>query len=182
MKISCIFADVLYSFYVKNRKTEWDIAYKNLTNLEFLESFFEEHEKDLINGYYKGRVQDVTEAISLTRKMAHNFFHKVIKYCKQGDNLDTLFKNLNRYESALAMLTLSKIQNVENKCDWLRIYGIRVDNGIYTVTGGTIKLTLEMKDRPHTKNELKKLGDYKDCLNDSCIFDKTDLYNFVENI
>ena len=40
---------------------------------------------------------------------------------------------------------------------WLRLYAIKLDKGIYLITGGAIKLTHLMSEREHTLNELKKM-------------------------
>ncbi len=39
---------------------------------------------------------------------------------------------------------------------WLRIYALRIDT-TYIITGGAIKLTGKMEDRPHTQRQLDNL-------------------------
>ena len=43
-----------------------------------------------------------------------------------------------------------------NYQSWLRIYAIRIGN-VYVITGGAIKLTHLMEERPHTQKEIEKL-------------------------
>ena len=40
---------------------------------------------------------------------------------------------------------------------WLRIYAIKLSEGVYLITGGAIKLTLRMEEREHTRRELVKM-------------------------
>lgn len=54
---------------------------------------------------------------------------------------------------------------------WLRIYAIKLDKGIYLITGGAIKLTHLMSEREHTLNELKKMEMVRNYLLDSGIVD-----------
>lgn len=150
MNLEEISSETLYTFVSDAGINEWKEAYDKLTSIEFLESFFAENERDLLDGYYKNSVSNVTDAVLFTISYARTFFDNVLTCCEKKQNLDTLFKNLDNKSSFPAILLLSKMKN-EGKCDWLRMYGIRVDSGLYTMTGGTIKLTHLMEDRPHTK-------------------------------
>lgn len=183
MKIYCIFVEAnLYSFCVDKKITEWQKSYNELTDIVFLENFFHQHENDLMNGFYKGKVSNVTDAIMLTKRMARQFYGSVIDCCKRGDNLDQIFKSLHNKESFFNALLQTKAKNQDRKCDWLRMYGLKVDSGIYAITGGAIKLTEFMEERPHTEEELRKLGKYKSFLQEESIFDKDSLLDYIENI
>jgi hypothetical protein len=176
-----IYKKTLYTFVSDKNRNEWEKAYSELTSIEFLENFFEENKKDLFEGYYKGSVNNVSDAVLLTRKLARSFFNSILDYCEKKNSLDSLFKNLENesgYDNSL--LLLSKIKN-EGKCQWLRIYGIKIDNNLYTITGGAIKLTLLMKDRNHTNNELKKLNKYKNFLSSINVISDESLCDFIEN-
>ena len=43
------------------------------------------------------------------------------------------------------------------KPSWLRIYAIRINTNVFMVSGGAIKLTQSMNERPHLIQELEKL-------------------------
>lgn len=62
---------------------------------------------------------------------------------------------------------------------WLRIYAIRIQSGVYIVTGGAIKLTATMKERAHTIKELERMNRVRDFLVEIGISDLDDfeLYN-----
>lgn len=180
MNIEEISTGTLYTFISDSGTNEWKEAYNKLTDIEFLENFFAENEGDLLNGYYRNRVTNVTDAVLMTISLAREFFDNVLLCCEEKRNLDTLFQNLENKSPFPALLILSKMKN-KDKCNWLRIYGIRIDSGLYTITGGTIKLTHLMEERPHTQREFKKLNGYKNFLCREHVFDCDSLYELVEN-
>ena len=51
-----------------------------------------------------------------------------------------------------------------------------------SITGGTIKLTREMRDREHTRQELDKLGNYKIILNGYSVYDEESLKEYINTI
>jgi hypothetical protein len=57
----------------------------------------------------------------------------------------------------------------------LRIYAVRIAENTYVVTGGAIKLTDRMEERPHTKEQLVRLAKVKDWLRDEGILYPDDL-------
>ena len=57
----------------------------------------------------------------------------------------------------------------------LRIYAVRIAENTYVVTGGAIKLTDRMEERPHTKEQLVRLTKVKDWLRDEGILYPDDL-------
>ena len=75
----------------------------------------------------------------------------------RGAELQQVFRPLDNFEYAIATHRKSKARI---KRGWLRLYAIRLAGNCYVVTGGAIKLTLEMK-RDHLKDELKKLEQVK---------------------
>lgn len=49
------------------------------------------------------------------------------------------------------------MRNTPRHASWLRIYAIKLDPGIYVITGGAIKLTRTMQEREHTLVELARM-------------------------
>ena len=68
----------------------------------------------------------------------------------QKAGLETIFKPLHNSQSSVYTLGLSKA-----KATWLRIYALRIEKDVFLITGGAIKLTLQMEVREHTYKELK---------------------------
>ena len=57
---------------------------------------------------------------------------------------------------------------------------IRLEPGVYVVTGGAIKLTRTMQERPHTRQELDKLNRCRRYLADNGVFDKDSFTSLME--
>ncbi len=124
--------------------------------------FFEEHKADL--GYYDVSIE---QAVIETRKEAQRLSDSLLEaYEENPIQLESLFRNL--INSEVYTISLSK-QKTRRR--WLRLYAIRIAKNIYLVTGGAIKLTLEMKDRDHTNQELLKLEKCKTFLEQNDVFD-----------
>ena len=89
-------------------------------------------------------------------------------------NLDEFFKPLNNREYSI--LELSKRKGRKN---FLRIYAIRIEANCYVITGGAIKFTQFMNDRPHTMNEWNKITKCSDYLKSKGIFDVDSFFEFL---
>lgn len=92
-------------------------------------------------------------------------------------NLQQVFRPLNNQEKDLTVLQSSKglIKNKIIRNPKLRIYAVRIAENTYVVTGGAIKLTDRMEERPHTKEQLVRLAKVKDWLRDEGILYPEDL-------
>ena len=179
MGVNCIFENVLFS-YIHMNACQWEQANEDLTNPVFLEEFFNKNEQDLLEGFYKGTIDNVTDAVSLTIKMAYDFFDQVLDCCESGISLDKVFKHLDKIGSKKDELKF-KARN-EKECNWLRLYAIKIEDGIYMVTGGAIKLTEKMQDREHTNYEYLKLGYAKDFIANNMIIDKEAILDYMESL
>ena len=71
----------------------------------------------------------------------------------------------------------AKLKRIKRHSSWLRIYAIRLSEGVYVITGGAIKLTLKMEEREHTRQELVKLEQVREFLLSENIIDDD---SFVE--
>lgn len=76
----------------------------------------------------------------------------------------------------------AKGKRVSGHPSWLRIYALRLDEGIYLVTGGAIKLTHTMQERKHTNQELIKIKLVRDFLLGNNILDSKRIKEFEEEI
>lgn len=74
-------------------------------------------------------------------------------------NLDTLFRPLEnqRIREMIISREKAKGKRLTTHASWLRLYAIKLDRGVYLITGGAIKLTHLISEREHTLNELKKM-------------------------
>jgi len=138
-------------------QSEFEHLFDKLTNTETLFSFFETHLHDLQN-YTIGEAVNRTfdDACALEDK-----FYDVA----ENDNvqLQTIFKPLSNSQYRLSKYQRSKAYG-EVRRSWLRVYAVRLESDKYIVTGGAIKLTQTMQERPHTQEQLDRLTQMRDYL------------------
>ena len=181
MKISTIFAIkklVLYSVVYDNNTMEFKRLFDNwIKDLEYLENFFEENKNDLQKDSFYGEIT-VEDAIERTRRNAIHLRKKFYAIANGQHSihadLQAIFRPLHNNEYQLKPLSKEKSKN-----DWLRIYAIRISENTYVISGGAIKLTLEMNTRPHLAVELKKLELTKQYLIENGLTDEAD-FGFFE--
>ena len=98
-------------------------------------------------------------------------------------NLDLLFKHLEN--SRFSEMTLGREKAYGDSGyrhqSWLRIYAIKIDSGVYLVTGGAIKLTATMEERIHTLAELAKMERVRNYMLDNGVYDLDGLNDYIEN-
>ena len=89
------------------------------------------------------------------------------------DFLGTIWKTME--------LTREKARNWnrERHASWLRVYAIRLEKTVFVITGGAIKLTQTMQERPHTWEELKKMDRCREFLKTNGIFDQDSLIDYA---
>lgn len=163
MKIIRTFVNGLHTFcYGNNDIDEMERLFKEWTDPEFLETFFQDHKKDL---YFDNLT--IEEAIEQTLDSVKVILRelKSLQHIKEPV-LDTIFCNLNNEPGLKKMSKQKKAQRR------LRIYAIRIDKNCFVITGGAIKASLRMADEPHTRKELQKLDKCMEYLTDNGIFDK----------
>ncbi len=171
MKILTIFAPCLYAVkYQDEDFDELERLFDEWDDIENLECFFEENQTDL--GYYQ---MDVKEAIRATKKEAREFRKQLLSIVESKTiQLDSIFQNL--VNSDFRIFELSK---QKSRRRWLRLYAIRIDENVFLITGGAIKLTRTMGERPHTTRELKKLELSKNFLKMNHIFDCDSFHEMI---
>lgn len=64
----------------------------------------------------------------------------------------------------------------------LRIYAIKLDPGIYVITGGAIKLTRTMQEREHTLVELAKMERVRRYMLENNIVDMDSFQDYLNEI
>lgn len=157
---------VVYDGDLQNILTK---TFANWLNPAFLEDFFIRNSKDL-ESYFNITNLDVavydtiTDAVSLSC---------MILDIRPDANLDMLFRPLENQRVREMLLSREKAKGERQTAhsSWLRIYAIKLDEGIYLITGGAIKLTHLMSEREHTLNELRKMEMVRNYLLDNGIVD-----------
>ncbi|KPQ18997.1 MAG: hypothetical protein HLUCCX10_04240 [Algoriphagus marincola HL-49] len=115
-------------------------------------SFFTEFRQDYFNFYGSAKLNSIVkEALDF----ADDLFEELADHVISGD-LESLFKPLeNSEKDQIYELQKLKVKGEERK-SYLRLYAVRFRDE-FVITGGTVKLTRFMKDRPHTKLEIIRL-------------------------
>ena len=76
----------------------------------------------------------------------------------------------------------ARLRNTPRHASWLRIYAIKLEPGIYIITGGAIKLTRTMQEREHTLVELARMEKVRRFLLNNDIADKDSFMDFLNEI
>lgn len=94
-------------------------------------------------------------------------------------DLELLFQPLENFRTSEMVLGKEKarLKRTIRHPSWLRIYAIKLSQGVYVITGGAIKLTLKMEERNHTKVELAKLENVRRFLLNEDIIDDDSFIN-----
>lgn len=121
----------------------------------WLRAFFKKNWQDLTT-YFK--ITDINQAIEDTIEDSERL-QGIIMDISPDVNLDEIFQPLENFRTSDMLLGKEKarLRRVKRHTSWLRIYAIKLSEGVYLITGGAIKLTLRMEEREHTRRELVKM-------------------------
>lgn len=150
---------------------------------EHLGTFFYEHIHDLQDhGLGKDTDEVIKDAVieimdeaneleDVMTELVHAGFENA------GRDLQHIFKPLDNRVYELKPLQKSKasVKTRMRPEPKLRIYAIRLASNLYIITGGAIKLTHRMEERPHTAAELTKIERVRQWLKDNEIIEPEDV-------
>lgn len=132
---------------------------------EWLADFFSQNLDDLIS-YFK--ITDIEEAIYQTMEDRDDLACIIMDISPDAD-LDHFFRPLNNNQTS--EMLLNKEKGRPHRRSWLRLYAIKLNAGIYIITGGAIKLTHTMQERQHTLAELENMEKVRNFLIKEKVFD-----------
>ncbi|MFC0262987.1 hypothetical protein [Fontibacter flavus] len=132
-----------------------EVLQEQWSDVEFLREFFKKYKKDYESYYPKAKLNKI---VLQTIEDADALFELLYDLAedKTGKSLADYFKPLDNREKEKAYLLQALKAYGPQSNSFLRIYAIRYGSS-FVITGGAIKLTHQMADRPHTKLELHKL-------------------------
>ncbi len=163
---------------------EFNRLFNNWQDPEYLEDFFNKHKQDLQKEFFNNI--SVEDAILKTIDDAYEFQQKILSISENGkedifQSLQTLFKPLNNNEKEIFPIPdYQKSKAYGSQKSWLRMYAIRLEENVFIITGGAIKLTKTMNEREHLKKELKKLKEVKQFLISEGIIDNDSIIDYLE--
>jgi hypothetical protein len=157
----------------------FDILFSNWYDMNWLRAFFKENIADL-SAYF--HITDVYEAVMETMDEARRLECLMLDITPDA-NLDLLFKHLenSRFSEMKLGREKAKGDGGLRHQSWLRIYAIKIESGVYLITGGAIKLTASMSERSHTLEELAKMERVRNLLVDNGVFDMDGFNDYLEN-
>ena len=149
-------------------------------DVTWLRSFFKQNIDDL-SSYFK--ITDVNQAIYDTIEDSERL-QCLIMDISPDANLDSIFRPLENSRTSEMLLGKEKarLHNTPRHASWLRIYDIKLEPGIYIITGGAIKLTRTMQEREHTLVELARMERVRRFLLENDIADKDSFMEFLNEI
>lgn len=155
-------------------------SFAQWNDVEWLRNFFCENRDDLASFF---KVTNVDEAIFDTIEDSDKLQCLILDLSPEAD-LDKLFRPLDNRQTAALMLDKEKARLRENARhpSWLRLYAIRLEKGVFIVTGGAIKLTAAMAEREHTLRELEKMEKVRNFLLDEGVVDKASFTDYQESL
>jgi hypothetical protein len=98
----------------------------------------------------------------------------LIKMNKSNQTLESFFKPLNDLETGTRVLSLQKGRRYS-----LRVYATKVDENLFVITGGAIKLVHKMSEHFDTRNEKNKLEAAKAYLKRNGVYDNDSFYDLI---
>lgn len=160
--------NALYTLFDK-----WD-------DVVWLRQFFRDNWDDL-TAYFK--VTDINQAIEDTIEDSNQLQCLMLDLQPDSD-LESLFHPLENFRTSEMVLGKEKarLKRTVRHSSWLRIYAIKLSQGVYVITGGAIKLTFAMEERDHTKTELTKLEKVRRFLLNEDIIDDDSFIDYVNTI
>ena len=150
------------------------------SDVMWLRRFFKENISDL-QSYFK--ITDINRAIEDTIEDSEILEGVILDISPDAD-LDLLFKPLDNNRTFPDVLEKMKAkgERIHRHTSWLRIYAIRLADGVYIITGGAIKLTATMEEREHTKNELRKIDMVRRFLLSERIIDNEGFIEYISEL
>lgn len=154
-----------------------DLILGQWNDVMWLRSFFKENIDDLAC-YFK--ITDVNQAIYDTIEESERLQCLIMDISPDAD-LDRLFRPLDNGRTSEVLLGKEKarLRNTPRHASWLRIYAIKLEPGIYIITGGAIKLTRTMQEREHTLVELARMEKVRRFLLENDIADKDSFVDYL---
>lgn len=149
-------------------------------DVAWLRDFFKTNFEDLTS-YFK--ITDVNQAIYDTIDDSEQL-QCLIMDISPDANLDEIFRPLENSRTSEILLGKEKarLHNTPRHASWLRIYAIKLEPGIYVVTGGAIKLTRTMQEREHTLAELARMEKVRSYMLDNNIIDKDSFDDYMKEL
>lgn len=157
-----------------------DTILNQWNDVSWLRSFFKDNITDLAS-YFK--ITDVNQAIYDTIEDSERLQCLIMDINPNAD-LDKIFRPLenNRISEMILGKEKARLRDTQRHASWLRIYAIKIEPGIYVITGGAIKLTRTMQEREHTLIELARMEKVRRYMIDNQIIDMDSFKDYLTEL
>ena len=164
--------------YEGEELNELDRVFTQWNDAGWLLQFFRENFDDLVS-YFK--ITKLDEAVYDTMEDSDELECLILDISPDAD-LDELFRPLENSRTSEMMLSKEKarLRNRPRHASWLRLYAIKLNPGIYVITGGAIKLTRTMQEREHTLKELEKMEKLRQYFVANGVIDDDSFNDFIK--
>jgi hypothetical protein len=176
-KIRIVMPEVLLSVkFAEYEQDELARVFMEWNDLSYLENFFNSNKTDLSSDFYN--IINIEDAVFGTLGYVQEFRKRLNSHMngENGKNLNQVFKPYDN-NSVEKVRERSKARGAEPR-SWLRLYAIKLDDNLFVITGGAIKLTLNM-GRPHLEAEDRKMKIVKNYFKAEHIDSRSD-YGFID--
>lgn len=153
--------------------SEYDRLLCIWNNPKYLYDYFASKKKYLDGSYYDKI--PIADAGDMTQNYIDPFFDKL-----DSPNLEEVFKTLHdKLTDKDDDRFKHKIKETKKDKNWLRIYAVRLEENVFVITGGAIKLWEGMDEDDVTIIELEKIKMVKNLLAEEMICDLESLDAYV---
>lgn len=154
------------------------VLFDKWNDVMWLRTFFKENIADLTSYFH---LTDINHAIEDTIEDSERLQELIMDLSPEA-NLEEIFHPLENYRTANMLLGKEKarLKRGSHHTSWLRIYAIKLSDGVFIITGGAIKLTLRMDERAHTQEELNKLEQTRNFLMQENIIDNDSFIEYMD--
>jgi len=169
MKIVDIFAEQLFAIHYQSEvDNEYDRLMEDWTDVSYLRKYAKDNNVDNINKFVKEKLRNAEQIQDLLEDITSN-----------NDPLEQYFRPLFDTERGVKILSLQKGKIDRNG---IRLYAIKIDNNMFLLTGGAIKMSQKMQDHPDSSIELEKVKVAKLFLQDNGVTDNDSFYELLKEI
>ncbi len=169
MRIVNIFAEHLFAFHYSDEvDNEYDRLIEDWTDVNYLREYAKSNNVTNINKFVKDRLKDAEQIQDLLEEITFN-----------NKPLEFYFKSLFDLEMGVKILSLQKGKIDKNG---IRLYAIKIDENLFVITGGAIKMSQKMQDHPDSNQELIKVKKAKSFLLENGVVDIDSFYELINEI
>jgi hypothetical protein len=169
MRIVDIFAEHLFAFHYSNEvENEYDRLIENWTDVDYLRKYAKRNNVKDINKFVKDRLKDAEQIQDLLEEITSN-----------KEPLEFYFKALSDSEIGVKILSLQKGKINNNG---IRLYAIKIDENLFVITGGAIKMSQTMQAHDDSNQELIKIKKAKSFLLENGVVDIDSFYELINEI